>query len=310
MLKTSTETLALSGRTMGTEWSVQIPGQAPPGLRCALQAAVDRVDRQMSTWTSESDLMRFNAGPLNEWIALPAELMAVLTEGLALSRATAGAFEMNIGAAVRAWGFTTQPIGFEAIEAARHAPKIAATEALELDLGNRMARKSAALSLDLSGIAKGYGVDSLAEVIRSFGIKHALCAIDGELRALGAQSDGTPWSVAIEMPDSALRQTHSRLALHDMAVATSGDYRHYVMIRDQRLSHTIDPRRNAPLMQAPASVSVLAPSCMQADAMATALMVMGAEAGLAFAKTMRLNALFLTRTADGLVASGSGVFAG
>jgi FAD:protein FMN transferase len=308
MLKTSINRVQLEGLTMGTRWSVLVEGKSSPDLQDALQVAVDAVDAQMSTWKPESDLMRFNAADLDEWIALPAELMTVLTEALAISRATGGAFEINLGAAVRAWGFAADQIDIAAIQTASQAAWTPATEALDLDLPRGLARKTAHLALDLSGIAKGYGVDRLAEVLTSFGHTQALCAIDGEVRALGAQADGTPWPVAVERPDSVERQAHSLLALENGAVATSGDYRHFVTIRGQRLSHTIDPRRRAPLLQAPASVSVLAASCMQADAMATALMVMGQKAGLEFAKANGLNALFLSREAEAMRSEGSGLF--
>ncbi|MGV8954129.1 MAG: FAD:protein FMN transferase [Cypionkella sp.] len=310
MPKMSTERRHLQGQTMGTQWSVLIEGAAPPEVQAALQAAVDRVNTEMSTWSPHSDLMQFNAAPLGEWIALPAGLITVLGVGLTISRATAGAFEMNTGAAVRAWGFCADPISLDAIRSASQGPIIPATTALEVDPQRGAARKTAPLMLDLSGIAKGYGVDQLAAVLIGFGISQALCAIDGELRALGTQADGTPWPVAVDLPDADDRRIHSILSLSQGAVATSGDYRHFVMVKENRLSHTIDPRRNAPVVQAPASVSVLAASCMEADAMATALMVMGADAGLDFAKASGISALFLARAGDGFRATGSGVFAG
>jgi FAD:protein FMN transferase len=309
MQKMSIDRQRLQGPTMGTRWSVLLDGDAPPELASALQRAVDRVDAQMSTWKPDSDLMRFNAAALGEWIALPAALLTVLAEALAISRATGGAFEINLGAAVRAWGFVADPPDFDAIQHASHAPWLPATQALELDLPGGHARKSAPMTLDLSGIAKGFGVDQLAQVVTSFGLSHALCEIDGEMRALGTQADGTAWPVAVERPDTTDRGAHSHLMLDNSALATSGDYRHFLTLRGQRLSHTIDPRRRAPLLQAPASVSVLAPSCMQADAMATALMVMGAKPGLDFARAAGLSALILTRSAEGIHAEGTGLFA-
>lgn len=309
MQKMSTERSLLQGKTMGTLWSVQIDGTPPPALHAALQAAVEEIDQQMSNWSETSDLMRFNAADVGVWHPLPAHLLCVLTEGLSISRATGGAFEMNVGAAVRAWGFNAAPINLDALQAASAAPHIQASVALELDLAAGRARKTADLWLDLAGIAKGYGVDRLAEVVQSFGIDHALCAIDGELRALGTQANGTPWPVAIERPDSPDRAAQSIIALDAGAVASSGDYRHFLTIKGKRLSHTMDPQRAAPLLDGPASVSVLAPRCLQADAMATALMVMGEADGLAFAKATGISALFLMREAAGLRASGTGVFA-
>jgi FAD:protein FMN transferase len=295
----------LDGATMGTRWSVLLdasPRVNLDALRADLQIAVDDVNRQMSTWTPDSDLMRFNAAPCGQWMALPARLTTVLTAGLHISRLTGNAFEMNLGDATKAWGFQETPLDLAAIRTASNLARIAALVGLELADGQ--ARKSAPMALDLSGIAKGYGVDCLAEVIENHGVSSALCALDGELRALGE----LPWPVAIAQPDHPDHRAHSVLDLCDGAVATSGDYRHFVMVRGQRLSHTMDPRRGAPLVTAPASVTVLAQSCMQADAMATALTVMGRDQGLNFARSQGISALFLTRQSGGYDAAGTGSF--
>ena len=300
----------LGGPTMGTRWSVLIDDPVTdPTLQSRFQAAVDEVDAQMSTWKPQSDLMRLNAAPLDVWVPLPDRLLMVLEAGLAISRQTGGAFEMNIGDAVRAWGFGPDLIDLQAIRAASTAERVPASAALELDLANGRARKSAPLALDLSGIAKGYGVDRLAETARGLGVNHALCTIDGEVRALGTRQDGRPWAVGIETPDSTATGQHSVLDLEDTAVATSGDYRHFVSVGTARLSHTMDPRRAAPLVAAPASVTVLSQSCMMADAMATALMVMGSGPGIDFAKDQAISALFLQRSAVGTTAVGTGTFA-
>lgn len=311
MPKTPTDTTsALGGPTMGTRWSVLIDEPiADPTVQSSFQAAVDEVDAQMSTWKPDSDLMRLNGAPLNTWISLPDQLLKVLEAGLAISSQTDGAFEMNIGDAVRAWGFGPDAIDLPAIRAASSAPRVPASGALELDIGIGRARKSAALALDLSGIAKGYGVDRLAETARDLGFHHALCTIDGEVRAIGARRDGQPWAIGIKTPDDSTAGRHSILELEDMAVATSGDYRHFVTVGTARLSHTMDPRRGAPLVAAPASVTVLSRSCMLADAMATALMVMGVKKGPAFAEDHAISALFLLRSPDETIAVGTGVFA-
>jgi FAD:protein FMN transferase len=311
MPKTPTDrALALGGQTMGTRWSVLIVDPVTdPTLLSRLQAAVDEVDAQMSTWKPDSNLMRLNAAPLDVWVALPERLLTVLEAGLAISGQTGGAFEMNIGDAVRAWGFGPDGIDLQAIRAASAAQRVPVSVALELDHANGRARKSAPLALDLSGIAKGYGVDRLAETARDMGLSHALCTIDGEVRALGTRQDGRPWAVGIETPDSSATGQHSVLELEDMAVATSGDYRHFVTVRTTRLSHTMDPQRGAPLVAAPASVTVLSRSCMFADAMATALMVMGDGPGADFAKDHAISALFLSRSELGTTAVGTGTFA-
>ncbi len=311
MPKTLTDpALALGSLTMGARWSVLIDDHgADPTLQARFQAAVDEVDAHMSSWKPDSDLMRLNAAPLDTWVSLPNRLMIVLEAGLAISRQTGGAFEMNVGDAVRAWGFGPDATDLHAIRTASAARRAAANEALDLDRANGCARKSAALMLDLSGITKGYGVDRLAETATQLGVSRALCTIDGEVRAIGTRRTGRPWAVAIALPDPADAGQHSMLALEDMAVATSGDYRHFVTVGTTRLSHTIDPRRGAPLMTSPPSVTVLSRSCMLADAMATALMVMDDGLGPDFAKDHAISALFLRRSSNGTIATRTGAFA-
>jgi thiamine biosynthesis lipoprotein len=153
--------------------------------------------------------------------------------------------------------------------------------------------------LDLSGIAKGFGVDEMARVMDSFRIPAWLVGIDGEMRAKGTKPDGSMWSVAHERPDRQFREAMGVLELQDMAVATSGHYRHYREVDGKIISHTMNPRTGAPLENGPASVTVLAPTCMTADAWATALMVMGVEAGLKIARAQRFDVIFVLR--DGSV---------
>lgn len=303
MPKTATDPLRLQGRSMGTLWRVTVDGAVddPAALQDACQATVDLVDRQMSTWTADSDLMRLNAAPVGDWIDLPPELICVLEAGIKVSRMTDGAFEMNVGDAVRAWGFTGGQADLAAIRAASSQRRLSAVVALEMDVTRNRARKTAPLALDLSGIAKGYAVDRLADLLSARGVGPALCEIDGELRATGPRRDGGPWAVAVQDPDGAggADAGQAGFALDYGAIATSGDYRHFVTVRGKRLSHTMDPQRGAPLLDGPASVTVLAPTCMMADAMATALMVMGAQRGADFARAQGIRALILSpRPAD------------
>ena len=184
-----------------------------------------------------------------------------------------------------------------------------AHEVLEIDRAAGLVRKHAPITLDLNGIAKGYGVDRLAEMLRGFGITGFLVGIDGEMRASGLRPDGMPWTVAVEAPDPERRAPHSVLMLQDAAVATSGDYRRWVQIGDARLSHTMDGRRAAPVNNGVASVTVLATDCMSADAWATALLVAGPAEGMALAQRMRLEALFIVRREERWVEMGLGRFA-
>lgn len=298
MPKMSTDLVrtALNGPTMGTRWSVVVhapQGHDLPALQADLQAAVHEVDMQMSTWNPDSDLMRFNAAPVGVWVALPDRLMTVLAVALEIGRASGGAFEIAMGDAIRAWGFGPVPADPKAIAAARARPRRPSYDTLELDPQQGRARKSDDIQLDLCGIAKGYGVDRLIEVAEAHGLCHALASIDGEVRALGGQPDGRGWTVALERPDPDRRTIHSMFDLHDISVATSGDYRHWVNVGGRRLAHTMDPRRGAPLLDGPASVSVLAGRCIEADALASACMVLGEAEGRALAARRGAEVLYL-----------------
>ena len=254
----------------------------------------------MSTWKPGSDLMRLNAAPVGDWVAAPTRLLHVLGVGLEIGRASGGAFDIGLGDAVTAWGFGPEAAVPERICAAMTAPRIAAYELLELDKMAGRARKRAPIALDLNGIAKGYGVDRLAETLIDFGIASALVGIDGEMRAKGLRPDGEPWVVAVEAPDRERRAPHSIIALHDAAVATSGDYRHWVDVGGRRFSHTMDPARGGPLSSSPASVTVVAATCLVADAWATALMVRGSFEGAELARRENLDAFFIDREGDQL----------
>ena len=302
MSRMSTERarIALNGPTMGTRWSALFfaePAPDPDPIRAALQAAVDEVDAQMSTWNAGSALMRLNAAPVGVWVAVPERLRAVLRLGLEIGRASGGAFDIGIGDAVTAWGFGPGDAVPDGIRAAMTASRRPAHEALEID--DARVRKAATIALDLNGIAKGYGVDRLAETLRDFGLRNTLVGIDGEMRATGRRPNGEAWTIAVEAPEVGRRAPHSILALEDAAVATSGDYRHWVDVQGRRLSHTMDPRRGAPLIASPASVTVVAQSCAEADAWATALMVLGPDKGAERARQHGLDALFLLRSVAG-----------
>lgn len=182
-------------------------------------------------------------------------------------------------------------------------------ELLEVDVARGRARRLADVAFDLCGIAKGFGVDKLARVLDRHGIGAWLVGIDGELRARGCKPDGSPWAIALEAPDYGRRGAMGAIDLVDAAVATSGDYRHWADFGGERLSHTMDPRAGAPLRGDIASVTVVAPTCTDADAYATALMVLGAQAGRAHAERHGLDALFVVRDGDALRTIGCGAFA-
>lgn len=296
---------ALNGATMGTRYSALFycpPDRNIEPIQSDLFAAVDRVDCQMSTWKAESDLMRINDAAPGVWIDIPADLAFVLERALMIGRESDGAFDIGVGNIVNAWGFgaTNSAPDPDEIRAWLGKAHRAAHEVIELDVKMRRVRKHAPISLDLSGIAKGFGVDQMVACLAQHGIHDALVGLDGELGARGTTPDGRPWVIAVEKPDYHRREPTGILHLTDKAVATSGDYRHWVDVGAMRLSHTIDRRLGGPIRNQVASVTVVTDHCIDADGWATALMVAGVEDGLALARRKGLSALFILRDGENL----------
>jgi thiamine biosynthesis lipoprotein len=317
MLKTCSEgalaRLNLHGPTMGTRWSVTCGTTQDldcAGLHAALQATVDRVDAQMSPWKPGSDLMHLNRAEIGSWVALPTDILEVLARAVEINRQSGGTFEPGVGDLVDAWGFgpASDEPNAAAIRAARQQDRGPSWQRLELDVNAGRARKLAPVQLDLCGIAKGYAVDRMVIVLQRHGVRHALAGIDGELRALGGQMDSQPWPVALESPLVGRRAVHGVIEVEDLAVATSGDYRRFVPVGEARLAHTMDGRRAGPVNNGVASVTVLARTCMDADAWATALLVAGPDEGQILAQRHGLEALMLLRRGNGLLELGLGRF--
>ncbi len=300
---------SVSGATMGTRYSAVFfaaPGQdasATAAINARLFAAVDQVDRQMSTWKPDSDLSRLNRLPVLQWMSIPRALAGVLQAALDIERQSGGAFDIGVGALVNAWGFGPQqgqPQHQHQLQPQDQAlPVLAASAALEIDHASLRVRKLSHATFDLSGIAKGHGVDELARCLDRLGIADYLVGIDGEMRAHGAKPGNAPWAVALEKPLPGIREVMGVMELADSAIATSGDYRHFVDVAGQRYAHTMHPRLGVPVRNRLAAVTVVAPCCMLADAWATALLVLGEEGGVALACERAMDALFVLRDGDG-----------
>ena len=273
---------------MGTDWSLRavLP---PPGAAEGVQAALDLVVAQMSQWEAASDLTRFNRGAAGVWHEIPVEFAHVVAAALQIARASDGAFDPGLGNLTEAWGFgSAGPI--EAVPEQARTPD----RTLDFDPATRRIRRGEGAALDLSGIAKGYGVDLAAEWLLANGLRHFLLEVGGELRGEGIRPDGQPWWVDVETPpgvDAALL----RIALHGMAVATSGDYRRNFVEGGATYAHTIDPRTGAPAINHIVSVTVLHRNCAQADALASVLTVLDVAEGQALRKREGLVAHMLTR---------------
>jgi len=299
------------GASMGTSWSVRVAApaaRAPAHLQQGLQAQLDDVVAQMSHWEADSDLGRFNRAQAGTRLTLPPAFFDVLSFAVDVARASGGAYDPCAGALVNLWGFGPtgryDEAGFVAPDAHRVRTVQAerAAQRLELDAHTRSARQPGGMQLDLSAVAKGYSVDRLAHYLQAQGYGHYLVEVGGELRGAGVKPDGQPWWVTLEQVDGAVAggvagtaPGEMVLALHGLSVATSGDYRRFFVAGQERYSHTIDPRSGMPIANALASVTVIHPHCMAADAWSTALTVLGVGRGLALAERLGLAARFVAR---------------
>lgn len=293
----------LGGETMGTTWSVKLVA-APRAdlhvLHYAIQSELDRIVAQMSTWEADSDISRFNQSAAGSWHTLPTDFFTVLACALEIAEASSGAYDPTVGSLVNAWGFG-------ATGAARQVPDADVMSELRACVGwqrvavrkkNSSAFQAGGVQLDLSAIAKGYGADCVARCLREQGIDSALVEVGGELHGHGRKPDGSAWQVLVESsPDEEADDSQAPrvIGLENRAIATSGDRWHAFEQEGVRYSHTIDPRTGHPVLHAPAAVTVVADDAMHADAWATALTVMGADQGFAFAQRKQLAARFMQR---------------
>jgi len=306
----------LDGATMGTGWCVKhwwrpdVAPQSSASVREAIEVVLARVVAQMSTWEADSDLSRFNRAEPGSWHALQPEFFTVLQHALALAERSGGAYDPTIGPVVDLWGFGPAAPRDCAPEPAqaREAWLRVGWQRLQLDASVRRVHQPGGVSVDLSSIAKGFAVDEVVRALAALGVSDALVEIGGELLGVGERPDGQPWRVAVRWPSDEPDQQGPVIALHDLAVATSGDEFHRFESDGRRYSHTIDPRSGAPVPHALVSVTVLHSSCMQADALATALTVLGPEAGWQFAERDGLAALFVRQADDGLEARMTAAF--
>lgn len=296
---------AIAGATMGTTYAVKVvTGPIEPAAQQALQREIEAtlaaVNGEMSTYQPDSELSKLNTSTVTEAQPVSPNLHRVLTEALRIGRLSGGAFDVTVGPLVNAWGFGP--------EGEQTPPDAEATEALrarvgldKLALGEGTVQKARGdVYVDLSAIAKGHGVDRVAATLERLGHSEYLVEIGGELKARGRNGASQRWRVGIEKPDPAARALMEVIALDGAALATSGDYRNFYERDGKRISHTIDPRTGRPIEHRLASVSVVTEDCATADGMATALNVLGPDAGHALAVQQGLAALFIVRGVDGV----------
>jgi thiamine biosynthesis lipoprotein len=305
--------LVVRGETMGTKWEISVAGSDLGGsLREQIERETSRrlneIDRWMSNWNPNSEISRFNAYRETNDFPVSDELAALVGYAVEVSRISGGAFDCTVGPLVAYWGFGSgarvdhRPFDEEIEKLMRHVSSRDIRAGLDNDTHGGFLRKVDPESeIDLSAIAKGYGVDHVAAGLRALDRNDFLVEIGGEVRASGERPGGGPWRLAIEKPLDEGRAIHGVVELKDQAMATSGDYRTFYFEENKRISHTIDPRTGRPVDNDTASVTVIAPTATIADAWATALMVLGPDPGLALATQQNLGAMLLVRETDGTI---------
>ncbi len=303
----NTEVL-LQGRTMGTTYNIKVVATEEQVIDLKLQqqidAALKQVNQEMSTYIADSELSKFNQSTSAEAIEISAGLTRVIKESIRLGNLSGGKLDVTVGPLVNLWGFgpeqRPEKVPSDAILSATNERVGLQNLVLE---GNLLSKKIPDLYIDLSTIAKGYGVDIIAELIESNGLTHYLVEIGGEMRLRGFKHTGELWAIAIEKPildqSGVERAVHQVIIPKDNAVATSGDYRNYFEADGRRFSHIIDPSTGKPIDHNLVSVTVVHPSSMTADGLSTTLMVMGMEKGMAFASENNFAALFISKTENG-----------
>ena len=309
--------LLLSGSTMGTTYHIKLvpPPESnlePDEISKQIKSTLNSIDALMSTYKPESEVSRFNRLETNTWFPLSEQTFHVIHSALHYSAISDGAFDITVGKLVNLWGFgptinvnsfpdpatinqLQSQIGYSRLELQSDPPSIL--------------KKSDAIYIDLSAIAKGYAVDAVATVLENNKIHDYMVEIGGEIRTSGTKQQGQPWSIGVESPVTKTRAVQKVLHLQQCAMATSGDYRNYFEHNGQRFSHTIDPRTGYPIKHKLASVTVIAETCMDADALATLLTVLGPEAGMDFAEQENLAIFMIIKTAQGFEERSSTLFA-
>lgn len=296
----------LQGRTMGTTYTVRLsdcPASCQAELHATIMQRLDELTAMLSHYEADSALSRFNRYNRTDWYAVPAELALLIALAQQVSEASDGAFDVTVAPAVDLWGFgavaTPLPHTMPQPDQLQRAQQL--TNFRQLEVRNEppaLRKANSRMTLNLSAIGKGFAVDQLALLLEDRGFRNYLIEIGGEVRCAGVRPDGRGWRIGIERPDDSLGIPYIA-APCDAAIASSGDYRNFYNLNGQRISHTIDPATARSPTHGLRAVSVIAPDAAQADALATALMVLGPTRGYTFARQRNIAALFFVNTDDG-----------
>ncbi len=307
--------IVVSGPTMGTQFNVKYYSVSANGteeVKRDIERRLAQVNQLMSTYLQDSEVSRFNGFGTDQWFAVSKATADVVSLALTISEQTGGAFDVTVASLVDLWGFgpTYREPELPSPQDIEQELEWVGYQSLEVRLSPPAQKKKTPLTLDLSAIAKGYAVDQVAQYLDEQGIESYMVEVGGEIRARGTKPGSEPWRIAIELPVPGQRSVQRVLDLTDIAVATSGDYRNYFEQEGKRYSHTIDPVTGYPITHQLASVTVLADTSARADALATALNVMGDERALAFANKHNLPVLLIVKDGAGFVEHASSAFSG
>ncbi len=308
------EQLVYNGLTMGTTYQVKIvPDNAvvPADMAVQIQQALDKMDQIFTTYRTDSELMQLNQSALKSGFSISEEMLNVLKVSDQVYQLTGGAFDPTVAPLVNLWGFGPDP-SLDTVPPDHKIKEMldkVGLSRLNIDTVDRLAYRTGDVQLDLSAVAKGFAVDSVAELLDSLGLENYLVEVGGELRLRGVKANHQPWRIAVESPSLERREAQQALTPGDVGVATSGGYRNYFEKDGKRYSHTIDPRTGYPVTHRLASVTVIAENTAYADALATGLMVMGHVAALELAEKNDLAIYLLVKENDGFKVYSSSSFA-
>ncbi|WP_338034263.1 FAD:protein FMN transferase [Idiomarina tyrosinivorans] len=307
------EPIQLQGKTMGTTYHITFyhndPSVQAKDVQQAVDAVLERVNAQMSTYDPNSELSKFNQSRSTEPKVVSRALEHVVNRALEIADETDGALDITMGPLVNLWGFGPQARPEDVPTESELAAIRPIVGYQKLTLKNhQLAKSNPDVYVDLSSIAKGYGVDRVGVLLEQMGIQHYLVEIGGEIRTRGHKPGDQPWRIAIEKPASIERAVQKIVQLENASLATSGDYRNYYEENGRRYSHIIDPATEAPIQHRLVSVSVLAEDCMSADGYATAMMVLGTEKAKQFAEQHELAIFLISKTEDGFETYASEAF--
>lgn len=309
--------LEIHGRTMGTFYGVKVVGDFPGGQQ-ALQSQVDALlkhyNDEISTYDPNSALSKFNQLQSVQPFPVSQDMADLIISALRVGQRTQGVLDVTVGPLVNLWGFgpDKRPVKTptdEQIAAARARVGIDRLH-VEVSADHATLRKDVpSLYVDLSTIGEGFGADKVAEFLEARGVHHYLVEIAGASRSRGVNAKGEPWKLAIQKPTDELEDIQAIIIPEGRAVSTSGSYRNYYELDGKRYSHIIDPATGKPITHKLVSVTVITPTAMEADGLDTALMVMGPEKAMAFAKQQNLAVYLVSKTAQGFKAEYSPAFA-